>query len=105
MKRTRAVKASVSMLANEVAKRNAELEALTMKYRKVKGLLNQALSHRYRLEQAVKAIAVRDGTCWCGAKALKLIRGIDIHRDKECVLHTVACDQLYLALFGAERGE
>lgn len=77
----------------------AELDRLQMKYTRAKGLLEQALSHRYRLEQAVKLIATHAGTCWCGVKTFRLVQG------KECILHTVACDQLYLALYGAERGE
>jgi hypothetical protein len=99
VKRTRAVKASVSMLANEVTKLNADLTSLRVKYSRVKGLLDQALSHRHRLEFAVKAVGAREGTCWCGINAFRLTQG------KECVLHTVACDQVYLAIYGAERGE
>ena len=76
-----------------------ELDRLEVKYRKAKSLLEQALSHRYRFERAAKAIAIRDGTCWCGVKTFEFRRG------HECFLHTVACDQLYLALHGAERGE
>ena len=77
-----------------------ELDRQAARYQRAKKLLEQALSHRYRLEQAVKATAVHDGTCWCGVNAFKLMES-----RKECILHTVACDQLYLALYGAERGE
>ena len=74
-------------------------DRLNAKYKKAKTLLEQALSHRYRLEQAVKLAATRVGTCWCGVNAFRLTEG------KECILHNVACDQLDLALYGGERGE
>ena len=93
------MKASVSILASQVVTLNTQIDAYGVKYRKVRNLLNQALSHRDRFERAVKAIATRQGTCWCGVKTFTLIRG------KECVLHTVTCDQLYLAVYGGERGE
>jgi hypothetical protein len=87
------------MLADQVIKLDVKVKGYEVKYGKVKGLLAEALSHRDRLERAVKAIATREGTCWCGVKAFKLRQG------GEYALHTVACDQLYLALYGAERGE
>lgn len=51
-----------------------------------------------RLRLAAKAIGQRKGTCWCGVKAFELAKASHI-------LHTVQCDELYLALYGAERGE
>ena len=77
-----------------------ELHCLQAKYRKVKRLLEQALSHRYRLEQAVRAFASRNFTCWCHVKAVKLEQG-----KGPVILHTEDCDNLYLALYGVERGE
>ena len=58
-----------------------------------KELLRQALSHRRRLEQAVKAAGVRDGTCWCG-----------VTERWGWLIHTKACDALYAILYGGERG-
>lgn len=98
MKRSQAVKASVAMLAKQVVKLNAQVETYDAKYRKVKGLVEQALSHRYCLERAVKAIAEKDGTCWCGALHDGTLRDLSI-------LHTSKCDALFLAVYGAERGE
>lgn len=55
------------------------------------------------LERVVKAVATRDGTCWCSVRAHGLVNMKG--EVRESVLHTVACDQLYLALYGSERGE
>ncbi len=77
-----------------------EWDRLNAKYKKTKSLLDQAMSHCYRLERAVKLLATREGTCWCGVASTALEFEGERH-----VFHTVACDQLYLALYGAERGE
>ena len=54
-------------------------------------------NHR-RLRLAAKAVGQRNGSCWCGVRVFESAKASHI-------LHTVQCDELYLALYGAERGE
>jgi len=51
-----------------------------------------------KLREAVKAVGIRKGTCWCGIKTFKLIGN-----KKEYTFHSQDCDALYLALYGGER--
>lgn len=60
------------------------------------GKLDRVEANHKRLRNAVKDIGDRKGTCWCWV-------GPGIFND--VILHTKKCDAVYLALYGAERGE
>lgn len=61
---------------------------------------SKLLARYERLRLAAKAVGRRNGSCWCGVRSVVLE-----HKGDHHVLHTEQCDRLYLALYGAERGE
>lgn len=62
--------------------------------------LDKEVSAHNKLKRAVKAIATRNGTCWCGVKS-----GVLEFEGEQLLMHTAVCDDLFLVLYGAERGE
>lgn len=69
-------------------------ESLIEEVQHLAELLHALDKQNKKLRAAVIDVGQRKGTCWCGVLA-----------TANHILHTVACDDLFLALYGAERGE